>query len=78
MTVVNIIEKQKSRFLTSGFFLTSSLQNQKLTFTVKFSPCPSLEVIFFLLIHFLGRATAVCSSASWPCINFQHHNCIAC
>ena len=35
-------------------------------------------MIFFLLIHFLGRATAVCSSASWPCLNFQHHNCIAC
>ena len=43
----------------------------------KFSPCSSLKVTFFF-IHFPGWATAFCSSASWPCLDFQHHDCIAC
>ena len=46
-----------------------SLQNQKSTFTVKFSPCFSSEVTFFVLIRFPGRATAYFSSASWPCLS---------
>ena len=56
----------------------SSLQNQKSTFTVKFSPCLSLEVPFLVLSRFQGWAAAFCSSASWPCHQFQHYNCIAC
>ena len=54
MTVIDVIEKrQKKRFLPSGFLQKSSLQNQKSTLTVKFNPCYSLEVAFFVL-RFLG------------------------
>ena len=79
-TISNIIEKRKkSRFLPSGFLLQkSSLQNQTPTFTVIFSPFLSLEVHTFVLFRFPGRDTAFCSSASWPCLNFQRHDCIAC
>ena len=51
MTVFYVIEKQqKSRFCLQFFFLlNSSLQTQKSTFTAKFSPSPSLEVILFAL-----------------------------
>ena len=50
MTVFNVIEKrQKSRFLPSGFLQKSSLQSQKSTFTVNFSPFSSLEVTFLFL-----------------------------
>ena len=79
MTVFNVIEKrQKSRYLLSGFLQKSSLQNQKSTFTVKCSPCSSLEVTFSVLISFPGRDKAFCSNASWPCLDLQHHDCIAC
>ena len=55
LTVFDVIEKrQKSRFLPSGFLQKLSLQNQKSTFTVKFSPCSRLEVTFFVLIRFPG------------------------
>ena len=48
MTVFNIIEKQqKSHFCLQFLLLKSSLQTQKSTFTAKFNPSPSLEVIFF-------------------------------
>ena len=77
MTVFNVMEKRKkSHFLLSGFLQTSSLQNQKSTSTVTFSPCSSLEVTFFVVIRFPSRAKAFCSSASWPCLDFQHHDCI--
>ena len=77
MTVFNVMEKRKkSHFLLSGFLQTSSLQNQKSTSTVTFSPCSSLEVTFFVVICFPSRAKAFCSSASWPCLDFQHHDCI--
>ena len=73
MTVFNVIEKrQKSRFLPSGFLQKSSFENLKSTFTVKLSPCSSLEVTFFVLTRFPGRATAFCFCASWPCLDFQH------
>ena len=52
MAVFNFIEKrQKSCFLPSGFFFRNhrSLQNQKSPFTVKFSPCSSLEVTSLFL-----------------------------
>ena len=79
MTVFNVIEKQqKSRFCLQLFLLKSSLQTQKSTFTAKFSPSPSLEVILFALIRCWGRATASHSSAYRPCLDFQHHHCIAC
>ena len=66
-------------FLPSVFFLLKSLlQTQKSTFTANFSPSPSLEVIFFALICCWGRATASHSSAYWPCLDFQHHDCTAC
>ena len=71
MTGFNAIEKQQNHVFWLQVLLTSSLQNQQLTLSQPRSD-------FFLLIHFLGRATAFCSSASWPCLNFQHHNCIAC
>ena len=54
------------------------MQTQKSTFTAKFSPSPSLEVILFALIRCWGRATASHSSAYRPCLDFQHHHCIAC
>ena len=78
MTVFNVIEKrQKSRYLLSGFFQKSLLQNQKSTFTVKFSPCSSLEKTFFVVVCFPGRATkAFCARESWPCLDFQHNDCI--
>ena len=70
---------QKSRFLPSCFLLQkSSLQNQKSTFTVTFSPFLSLELHVFVLFRFPGRDTAFCPSASWPCLNFQHPDSIAC
>lgn len=40
-------------------------------FTVKFIPCSGLEVTFVVLIRFPGQATAVFSSASWPCLHFN-------
>ena len=77
MTVFNVIGKQqKSRFSFSFFLLKSSLQTQKSTFTAKFSPSSSLEVILFALIRCWGRVTASHSSAYWPCLDFQHHHCI--
>ena len=78
MTVFDVIEKQqKSHFLPSVFFVKSSLQTQKSTFTAKFSPSPSLEVILFALIRCWGQATASHSSAYRPCLNFQYHHCTA-
>ena len=52
----NIIEKQrKSCFcLQFLFYWNLRLQTQKSTFTEKFSPSPSLEVIFFLLLFIAG------------------------
>ena len=39
-------------------------------------PCKSY---FFVLIRFPGRAAAAfCYSASWPCLDFHNHDCIAC
>ena len=32
----------------------------------------------FVLIRFQGQTTVFCSSASWPCLDFQHHDCITC
>ena len=62
--VFNVIEKQqKSRFCLQFFLLKSSLQTHKSTFTAKFSPSPTLEVIFFALIPCWGPATASHSSA---------------
>ena len=59
MTIFDVIEKQqKSRFCLQFFLLKSSLQTQKSTFTVKFSPISSVEVIFFAVILCLGRPTA--------------------
>ena len=50
MTVFSVmVKRQKSRFLPSGFLQKSSSQNQKLTFTVKFSPCSSLEATLLFL-----------------------------
>ena len=66
MTIFDVIEKQKSNFCLQFFLLKSSLHTQKSTFTAKFSPISSLEVIFFALILCWGRATA------------SHHNCTAC
>ena len=55
MTVFNVTEKQqKSPFLLSGLLQKSSLQNHKSSFTVKFSPCSSLEVTCFLFYSFPG------------------------
>ena len=79
MTIFDVIEKQqKSRFCLQFFLLKSSLQTQKSTFTAKFSPISSLEVIFFALILCWGRANASHSGGYWPCFSFQHHNCTAC
>ena len=64
-----------------GFFLQKlSLQNRKSTVTVvKFSPCSSLEGSeCFVLIRFQGQTTVFCYSASWPCLDFQHYDCITC
>ena len=63
---------KKSRFLPSCFLLQkSSLQNQRSTFTVTFSPFLSLELHVFVLFRFPGRDAAFWSSASWPWFNFQ-------
>ena len=64
MNAFIVIEKQqKFCFAFSFFLLKSSLQTQKSTFTAKFSPRPSLEVIFLALIPCWGQATASYSSA---------------
>ena len=79
MIVFDVIEKQQQPpYLPSGFLHNSSLQDQNSVFTVKFNPCSSLEVTFFVLFRFPGRATAFCSSASWPYFDFQNHDYIAC
>ena len=79
MTVFNVIEKQqKSRFCLQFFLFKSSWQTQKSTFTAKFSPSPTLEVIFFALIRCPRRAAASHSCASWPCLDFQHRHRTAC
>ena len=75
MTVFKIIEKrQKSCLLPSGFWQKSSLQNQKSTFTVKFSAFSSLGVTFFVIIRFPGQATAFCAFPRFS----TSHDCIAC
>ena len=57
MTVFNVIEKQqKSHFCLQFLLLKSSLQTQKSTFTAKFSPSSSLEVIFFCSYSLLGSS----------------------
>ena len=77
MTIFNVIEKQqKPCFCLQFFLLKSSWQTQESTFTEKFSPSPSLEVILFALIHCWGQVTH--SSAYQPCLDFQHHDCTAC
>ena len=71
--------KKNHVFLPQVFVQKSPLQNQKSTITVKFSPCSSLEGSdFFVLIRFQSQTTVFCSSASWPCLDFQHHDCITC
>ena len=71
--------RKKNTFFAFRFFTELSLlQNQKSVLTVRFNPYSSLEVTFFVLIRFPGRATAFCSCASWPYLDFQHHDCIAC
>ena len=49
---------------------------QKALFTVKFRPCFVCE--FFFCYFFPGRAAAFFSSASLPCLHFQHHDRISC
>ena len=72
-------KQQPPPYLPSGFLHRSSLQDQKSVFTVKFNPCSSLEVTFFCSYSFpVTGVTVFCSSASWPCLDFQHHDCIAC
>ena len=75
ITVFNIIkERHNTRFfLPSGSFTEIIVANPNSTSTVKFSPCCSLNVTFFVLIRFPGRA-----AAAWPCLDFQNHDCIAC
>ena len=57
MTCVNFDRYRKTAkilfFAFRIFFKKSSLQNQKSPFTVKFSPCSSLEVTFFALLCFV-------------------------
>ena len=79
MTVFNIIEiRQRSRFIAFRFFTEIIVAKPNVNITLKFSPCSYLEVTFFVLIRFPGRATAFCSSASWSCLDFQHHCYITC
>ena len=66
-------------FLPQVFVQKSPLQNQKSTIIVKFSPCSSLEGSdFFVLFRFQGQTTVFCSSASRPCLDFQHRDCSTC
>ena len=79
MTIFNSSEnQQKSPFCRHFLLLKSLLQTQKLAFTAKFSPSPTLEVIFLALIRCPGQATTSSSSATWPCLDFQHQDCTAC
>ena len=65
LTIFNVIEKQqKSHFCLQFFLLKSQLQTQKSTFTAKFRPSPSLEVIFFGSYSLLGPSY----SLSFSCI----------
>ena len=75
------VQEQKWPFLTSssGCFTQIIVANPNSTSTVKSSLCCSLKVTFFVLIRFPGWAAAVfCYSSSWPCLDFQNHDCIAC
>ena len=60
------------------FYRNHRRKTRKSTFTVKFNPPSSLEVTSFVLIRFPGPSDSLFFSASWPCLDFQHHDCIAC
>ena len=74
VTCFNVMGKQQKSRSLPFFLQKSSMQNQKSTFTVKFSP----SVLFCVLIHVLGWGAAFCSSVSWPCLHFQLNDCNAC
>ena len=74
MTILNVIEKrQKSPFLPSALLQKSSLQKPKACH--RSQSLFKLGSDFFVLIRFPGRS--LWYSASWPCLDFQHHDCIA-
>ena len=76
-------QERKWPFLTSkrndedAPFCLYGLQNQASTI-IKFSPCSSLEMTFFVHDLLLRIDTAFCSSAFKPSHHFQHLNCIVC
>ena len=69
---------KNSVFSVNFVLLKASFRIQKLTFTAKFRPRSSLEVILLAPICCPGRATASLSTASWPCLDFQRHHHTAC
>ena len=77
-TISNIKNDNNVSYLQVFFYRNHRCKTKRRTFTVVFSPFLSLEVHAFVLFRFPGRDTAFCSSASWPCLNFQRHDCIAC
>ena len=78
MTVLNVIEKrQKSCFLPSGFFSGIIVAKSKVTIHSKIQSLFQFRSDFFFSSLFSGNI-AFSSSAAWPCLDFQHHDCSAC
>ena len=79
MTVFNVIEKrQRSRFIAFRFSTEIIIAKPKVNIHPKIQSLFLLRSDFFVLFRFPGRVTAFCSSASWSCLDFQHHCYIAC
>ena len=75
MTVFNVLEKRpKSHFCLQLFFFFTQIIDAKLKFMYS---CSSLEVTFLFLFVSRAELQPFCSSASWRCLDFQHHDCIA-
>ena len=79
MTVFNVIEKrQRSRFIAFRFSIEIIIAKPKVNIHPKIQSLFLLRSDFSVLFRFPGRVTAFCSSASWSCLDFQHHCYIAC
>ena len=80
MTAFNITKKpHNTRFFAFRQFYRNHRCKPKFDIHSKIQSLLYLKSYFFVLIRFPGRAAAAfCYSASWPCLDFQNHDCIAC
>ena len=80
MTVLNVIKNDTIRvFFAFRLFYRNHRCKPKFDIHSKIQSLLYLKSYFFVLIRFPGRAAAAfCYSASWPCLDFKNHDCIAC